>query len=147
VGAQARAAAAKCASSGVVVKLEVRRADDGYGGRTRSRGMLGERDRVGCRLGAAMHGDVQPAGARRQEQVGEPFPLRDGEQDPFARRPHGEKAVQAAGSEEVGEGTDGAVVEGRAPVAQRRHSCGQSTSDHGRTLWFGAAADVRAVEA
>ena len=65
-----------------------------------------------------------------EEEVGDPLPLRQREEDPLPRRPHRQDSVQPTGREEADQGLERLLVEARPAVAEWRHSSGQSALDH-----------------
>src|SRR5207342_1942840 len=80
----------------------------------------------------AVRHDLQASPRSLQEELERPFPLLDPEQEPLARRPQSQQAVEPAPGEEVDVGAEGGLVD---PVAvERRHGRGQGTTQHGATL-------------
>ena len=57
-----------------------------------------------------MNRDLETAGRSLDEELGSPPTLRDAEQDALAVRAEGEETVEAAGGEEVGDGTEPVLV-------------------------------------
>ncbi len=115
-----------------VVELEVRRRDhrDRVGaGRGR---VLGERDRVGGRLRAAVDGDLEPVPRGLDVELGDAPALGEREQDPLAVRPQREQPVEPAGGEEVDDRPDPVLVDCGAAVAERRDRGGESSRQHAR---------------
>ena len=112
----------------LVVEREVRRPDHGDTGRAGRRRMLGQRDRVGRRLRAAVGDHRQLAGGERREHL---LPLGDREQDPLAGRAEREDAVDAAGREERRVRRDRLEVGARTVVGERRECGGDRSSSHG----------------
>ena len=107
------------------VEGEVRRADDRDGRGAGLRGVLGQRDRLGGRLRARVHGDLEPVGdgvGATPRRARDARPWRAG--GPLPRRPRDEDAVAPAGRDERAETVDRALVEARPSVAQRRHDRG-----------------------
>ena len=87
--------------------------------------MRRERDGVRRRLGAAVRRDLQASAGRREEELERPLPLLDAEQEPFARRPQREQAVEPAPGEEVDVG-----AERRARRAGRRRAASRPRPEH-----------------
>ena len=106
------------------VEGEVRRADDRDGRGAGLRGVLRQRDRLGGRLRARVHGDLDPVGDGVEPRLGERATLVRAEQEALPRRPRDEDAVAPAGRDERGETVDRALVEPGSSVAQRRHDRG-----------------------
>ena len=82
-----------------LVELEVRRPDHGDSGGTERGRMPRQLDGGGRRLRAGMDDHVEAAPC--DEELGDPLPLLDAEEDPLPRRPEREQAVQPAGREEL----------------------------------------------
>ena len=64
------------------------------------------------------------------EQLGDALPLLDLEEDPLPRRPEREQTVQPAGRQELDQGAESVLVEGRAAVLQRRCGGGERPVSH-----------------
>ena len=67
-----------------------------------------------------------------------PAPLGYGEQDPLARRPEREDAVEAGAREELAERAERPLVEPLAGIGQGRHGRGERPPDHALNLSSGA---------
>ena len=80
--------------------------------------MLGERDRLCGRLGAAVDCDLEPPSTGLQVKLGGQAPLLDGEEDPLPRRPQREDPVEPARGEEVRDGPN-ASSSRRVPPSRR----------------------------
>ncbi len=98
-----------------------------------------ERDRVRGRLGSRVDRDLEAVGPSLDESFGDAYAFGRREQDPLAGRAADERAVDAALGEEAGEWTDGDLVQLGAPVLERRHRCGDRSTEHPRDAiepWF-----------
>ena len=98
-----------------LVEREVRRADHGDRRRTGLGRIGGERDRVGCRLRAAVGSDVEPAGSCLDEQAQATPPLLDREEDSLAVRAEREHAVEPGCHVWLDERAERLVVESALP--------------------------------
>ncbi len=105
--------------------------------------MLGERNRLGGGLRAAVDGNVEPPAAGLQVELCGPAALVGGEKDPFTRRPQSEDPVQAARGEEVGDGAEPVLVQARAALAERGHRRCQGAVDHTANLKLPAMSALR----
>jgi hypothetical protein len=94
------------------------------------RGMRGQRRRLLRRDGARVDGEVEPAGRRRAERLGEVAPLALVEQDPLAGRAEREDAVDTAPGEVVDVPVDRVEVDGVPAVAQRAQRGGEDAPEH-----------------
>ena len=74
--------------------------------------MGGERHRVACGLRAGVDGDLEPLGPDGEERLRDVPSFVHREQDPFARRPAREDAVDAAVREERDERREGVADRG-----------------------------------
>ena len=114
---------------GALVELEVRRADH----RDRVRAGLGrvggEHDGVGRRLRAAVHRDLESSRRGSHVELERAPALLDREEDPLARRPEREDAVEPARGQEADVRTERLLVQ--APVPQRGDGGCQRSAKHG----------------
>ena len=117
-----------------LVQREVRRRDHGDSRHAERGRVLGELDRVGRRLRAAVDRDVDPPVRGGRERRRDPLPLLDGEEHALARRAEHEHAVDSAGHEEVDVPGHRLLVDGGAAVAQRRERGSEGAVDHGSTI-------------
>ena len=92
--------------------------------------MLGERDGVGRRLGAAVDGDVQAPRGGLDEELGRAAALGNREQDALAGRAQREQPVEAGAREEVDERRERSLVERATAVPKRRGRGGERALDH-----------------
>ncbi len=93
------------------VELEVRRADHRNGIGAGGGGVLGERDRVGGRLRAAVRGDEQASGCGSDDRLEATTALVDREQHGLAVGSEGEHPVEPAPGEEVHVRAEGVEIE------------------------------------
>ena len=110
---------------GLLVQLEVRRADDYDRVGADLRGMSCERDGVSSRLRAAVDGDPEAVVCGLEEEIRHAATLGDAQEDPFARRSQREQPVQPLPNEEVGEGAERVLVDLAPVLAQRRDGGGE----------------------
>jgi hypothetical protein len=86
--------------------------------------MRREHCRVGGRLGARVHGNLEPARRGLEEELGCTPALGNGEEDALAVRSQGEQSVEAAVVEEVGDGSETVLVQRSAAGGERRDRSG-----------------------
>src|SRR5262249_11605542 len=116
----------------VVVEREVRRGDHRPPRPAARRPGLGARRGLRRRLRAPGDGHRQRP---FEEELRRPPPLRRGEQDPLARRPEREHAVQPGCGQEVEVGPEGLLVQSGALFAEWRDGCRErSAQPRGATL-------------
>ena len=130
---------------GLLVELEVRRADDDHGVGSHLGRVHGERHGVRSRLSPAVNGDLQALVGRLQEEIGHLATLLDAQEDPFAGRPEREDAVEARLDEEVDERPERVVVDRGAVLAERRDRGGERSTQHGVTLSSAAMSALKVV--
>ncbi len=111
------------------VEGEVRRRDHGHRVGAGLGRVLGELDGVGGRLRAAVDGDLEPPGGRREEELGGALPLGDVEEDALARRAEGEDPVDSVTGEKVEVRPECVRVE-VAASGERREGGGDRSSQH-----------------
>ena len=109
-----------------LVEREVRRADHGDRGRARLGRVRRERHGVGRRLGAAVRGDVEPAGGGLDEEPEAAPPLLDREEHSLAVRAEREDAIEPGGDVAVDERPERVLVERAPSLPERRHATRRS---------------------
>jgi hypothetical protein len=118
----------------VLVEGVIGRPDHGDGVGSGFGCVFREAHRVGSRLRAAVHRDLQPAMRGLEKQPRDAAPLLNREQDPLAGRPQRQDPVEPTGGQEVGVRRERVLVDGVAPVAKRRQRGRENASEHGSTL-------------
>ena len=113
-----------------VVERKVRRGDHGHSGHAQTGRVLGERHRVGRRLGATVHRHLELSRRRSHEELGDPLPLSNGEQDALARRAEREQPVQPRPIRKSTSGANARLVELSATVPERSRRSSERPGDH-----------------